>query len=130
MTRFNLTLSEGVNFVLKCAELSKGGEIFVPKIPSYKIMDVVKAIAPKAKIRFVGKRPGEKIDEELITKSDSLNALEFKNFFIIFPNNKSHLRDYYLKKFKGKKLQKDFSYNSRENKFLSVSKLRELIKDI
>ncbi len=130
MTRFNLTLAEGVNFVFKCAELSKGGEIFVPKIPSYKLMDVAKAIAPKARIRIIGKRPGEKIDEELITKSDSPNALEFKNFFIIFPNNKSKLRDYYLKNFKGKKLQKNFSYNSRENKFLSVSKLRQLIKNI
>jgi len=127
MTRFNLTLSDGVNFVLKSLKIAKGGEIFVPKIPSYKIMDIAKTVAPKAKIKIVGKRPGEKIDEELITKSDSYNALEFKDFFIIFPSNKDPIREYYIRKYKGKPLKRDFSYNSRNNKFLSVSELKKLI---
>ena len=76
MTRFNLTLSDGVSFVLKCLQMSQGGEIFVPKIPSYKIMDLVKAISTNAKVKFIGRRSGEKIHEEMITKSDSFNSLE------------------------------------------------------
>lgn len=130
MTRFNLTLSEGVNFVLKSLKIAKGGEIFVPKIPSYKIMDLAKAIAPEAKIKLIGKRPGEKIDEELITKSDSYNSLEFDDYFIIFPSNKDPLREYYIKKNKGKPCKKDFSYNSRENFFLSVAEIKKLVKKI
>ena len=130
MTRFNITLKDSVNFVIKCIKLAKGGEIFVPKINSYKILDVTKAIDPKAKINFIGIRQGEKIDEELITKSDSPNSLEFKDYFVIFSSNKSKLKNYYIKNLKGKKLPKNFSYNSRENKFLSVSQIRNLIKKI
>ncbi len=130
MTRFNLTLSEGVNFVLDCIKICKGGEIFVPKIPSYRITDLAKAIAPSAKINIIGKRPGEKIDEELITRSDSHNALEFKKFFIIFPNEKNKLRDFYIKKFKGKKMKKNFSYNSRDNKYLTIKEIRKQIEKI
>ena len=125
MTRFNITLNEGVNFVLKCLKISKGGEIFVPKIPSYKITDVVKAIAPKAKVKIIGIRRGEKIDEELVTSSDSKNTLESKNFFIIINDEK--LSKYYQSNFKCKKVKKGFSYNSRENKFLSVRDLKKLI---
>ena len=128
MTRFNLTLPQGVDFVLKSIKMAKGGELFVPKIPSYKIMDVVKAVAPNAKINFIGKRPGEKVDEELITKSDSVNSLEFKNYFIIFPSGDDTLKRYYKNKLKGKTLKKDFSYNSRENRYLSVSQLKKLIE--
>ena len=87
MTRFNITLQQGVDFVIQCFEKMIGGELFVPKIPSYRILDVVKAIAPKAKIKIVGIRPGEKIHEEMITKSDSLNTFEFKKYFVILPNS-------------------------------------------
>ena len=79
MTRFNITLQQGVDFVIQCFEKMIGGELFVPKIPSYRILDVVKAIAPKAKIKLIGIRPGEKIHEEMITKSDSLTLLNLKN---------------------------------------------------
>ena len=127
MTRFNITLNDGVNFVLKCLKMSKGGEIFVPKIQSYKITDIAKAIAPHAKIKIIGTRRGEKIDEELVTSSDSKNTLESKNHFIIINDEK--LSKYYQNKFKCKKVKKGFSYNSRENKFLSISDLKKLINN-
>ncbi len=86
MTRFNLTLDEGANFVLQSLKIMQGGEIFVPKIPSYRIMDLVKSISDKPKIKYIGIRPGEKLHEELITRSDSMTTFEFKNFFIILPH--------------------------------------------
>ena len=128
MTRFNLTLSEGVDFVLKTLQISKGGEIFVPKISSYNICDLAKAIAPNAKIKIIGKRQGEKIDEELVTKSDSPNTVEFKNFYVIL-NDKNSM-NFYLKKFNCKKTAVGFSYNSRENDFLSLKKLKLLVKNL
>lgn len=129
MTRFNITLKEGVNFVLQCLKESKGGEIFVPKLPSYKIMDLAKAISPKARIKLVGKRPGEKIDEEMITSADSVNSLEFKNHYIIFASNKSNLYLFYKNKKRGKILPPNFSYNSKNNKFLTVAEIKNLIKN-
>jgi len=86
MTRFNITLQYGVDFVLQCLDKMWGGELFVPKIPSYKLMDVVKAIAPEAKYDFVGIRPGEKLHEEMITETDSLNSVEFEKYFVILPS--------------------------------------------
>ncbi len=129
MTRFNITLKEGVNFVLQCLKESKGGEIFVPKLPSYRIMDLAKAISPKARIKLVGKRPGEKIDEEMITSADSVNSLEFKNHYIIFASNKSNLYLFYKNKKRGKILPPNFSYNSKNNKFLTVAEIKNLIKN-
>ena len=128
MTRFTITVREGINFVFKVIKLTVGGEIFLPKTSSYKILDVAKACAPKAKIRFTGIRPGEKIDEELITIADNPNTLEFKNFFIICPSNKDKIYNHYHKKKNGKTLPKNFSYNSRNNSFLKVSDIRDLIK--
>ena len=128
MTRFNITLNEGVNFVLRFLKNCKGGETFVPKLPSYNILDLAKAISPKAKLKIIGKRPGEKIDEEMITTADSINTLEFKDHFIIFPNTKDKLYKFYKISNKGKTLPLDFSYNSKNNKYLSISKLKELIK--
>ena len=87
MTRFNITLDEGVKFVNKCLSIMNGGEIFVPKIPSYRLIDVAKAISKDAKIKIIGIRPGEKLHEEMITLSDSLNTVEFKDYFIILPGN-------------------------------------------
>ena len=86
MTRFSITIEEGVNFVLFALKMSIGREIFVPKLPSYKILDVAKAISKNTKVNFVGIRPGEKIHEEMITLSDSLNTIESKNFFVILPS--------------------------------------------
>ena len=134
MTRFNITLEQGVDMVLFALNNSMGGEILVPKIPSYKILDVAKAISPDSKIEIVGIRPGEKLHEEMITKSDSVNTLEFKSFFIIKPssdffnyNTKLYCKQNKIKLLK--KINSNFTYNSLENKdYLSLSQLRALIK--
>jgi UDP-N-acetylglucosamine 4,6-dehydratase/5-epimerase len=120
MTRFNITLKESVLFVLFSLKKMKGGEIFVPKIPSYKILDVLNAINPKKKIKKIGIRPGEKVDEEMITRSDSINTIEHKKYFIILPS---------YKKIRHKKLN-FFSYNSKDNKdIMSITEIKQLIKD-
>ena len=97
-----------------------GGEVFVPKLKSYRITDVVKAISNSPKIKIIGVRPGEKIHEEMISRFDSVNTLEFKNFFIILPDLsfKGLKLNKFKKKFKGQspKLKTQFSYNSYENK--------------
>ena len=106
-----------------------GGDIFVPKIPSYKVIDVARAIDPKAKIDFIGIRPGEKIHEEMITASDSINTIEFDSYYSIIPNNQFvdvKKRKLFLKS--GKKCKIGFSYNSLSNKnYLSIKQLRNLI---
>jgi UDP-N-acetylglucosamine 4,6-dehydratase/5-epimerase len=135
MTRFSLTLSEGVEFVIKCLSNMWGGELFVPKIPSYNILDLARAVAPRCKINFTGTRPGEKIHEDLVTNSDSLQTIEFKNYYIILSSAKNQekitLNDF-INNFdseKGKLCERDFSYNSQNNKdFLSVKELSILIK--
>ncbi len=118
MTRFNISLDESVKFVENCIKKMKGGEIFVPKIPSYRIMDVLKAIKNNPKFKVIGIRPGEKLHEELITKSDSVNTREFSSYFIIYPSYKKSINN----------TSKSFSYNSYDNKkFLSVKQIKELI---
>ena len=136
MTRFNITIDQAVNFVLTCMSHSFGGEIFVPKIPSYKITTLAKAVAENSKTVITGIRPGEKIHEELITESDSLNALEYKNEYIILPNTfgSNLTKKKYLKKTsgtKGKICDRDFKYTSKNNKhFLTVGEIKSLIKKI
>ena len=134
MTRFTITLEEGVNLVLKTLEMMIGGEIVVPKIPSFKMLDVTKAIDDKKKIVITGIRPGEKIHEEMITTSDSLNTVEFKGFYIILPNSEfispKKLKEYqtFIKKKKAQKVLKNFCYNSQNNQhFLSVTEIKKLI---
>ena len=118
MTRFSITLDESVKFVIKCINIMKGGEIFVPKIPSYKITDIIKAFNPKMKIKIIGVRPGEKIHEEMITLSDSINTSEYKDYFIIHPSYKNGIKNKF-----------PYSYNSQDNKyFLSVNQIKNLIK--
>ena len=85
MTRFSITLQQGVDFVLDCFQRMRGGELFVPKIPSYRILDVAAAIAPECRIEQVGIRPGEKLHEEMITDTDALNTIEFDNYYVILP---------------------------------------------
>lgn len=133
MTRFNITLQEGVDFVLMALEKMWGGELFVPKIPSYKILDLAKAVAPNAKLENVGIRPGEKLHEEMVTATDAINTVEFKDYYVILPS--TQLWD--IEKFRkesnskeGKFCEYGFSYNSGTNEhFLSVEELRELIKN-
>ncbi|MDB4279954.1 UDP-N-acetylglucosamine 4,6-dehydratase (inverting), partial [bacterium] len=83
MTRFNITMQESIDLVVWALKNSIGGEIFVPKIPSYRILDLAKAIAPDAKINIIGQRPGEKIHEELITKSESVHTVDLKKYYAI-----------------------------------------------
>ncbi|GAB6282485.1 MAG: UDP-N-acetylglucosamine 4,6-dehydratase (inverting) [Ignavibacterium sp.] len=131
MTRFNITLQEGVDFVIANLEKMWGGEIFVPKIPSYNILDVAEAIAPGIETKEVGIRPGEKLHEEMITATDSINTIEFDDYFVILPS--TPLWD--IEKFKnesngkaGKLCEFGFAYNSGNNDhFLSVDEIRNLI---
>ena len=126
MTRFTLTLNESVKAVIWALLNSKGSEIFVPKISSYNIMDVAKAINPKARIKFIGVRSGEKIFEELITFSESFNTYDFGKYYAIIPQDGISLN---YKNEKLKKISKPFSYNSRDNNHLSVKELKKLIND-
>jgi len=131
MTRFNITLQEGVDFVLKSLDRMWGGEIFVPKIPSYNILDLAKAIAPEVPHKVIGIRPGEKLHEEMITQTDSLNTIEFENYFVILPS----VELWNVEKFKvesngqpGEKCEDGFAYNSGKNPhFLTVEDLKRLI---
>ena len=131
MTRFNITLDEGVSFVLNCLSKMWGGELFVPKIPSYKILDVAEAIAPKCKLNNIGIRSGEKLHEEMITKTDAISTVEFKDYFVILPS----MLLWDIEKFKketnsdiGKMCEYGFSYDSSTNNdFLTSEEIRKLI---
>ncbi len=128
-TRFFLSLTQGVHFVLKSFNLMRGGEIFVPKIPSFNIADLASYMAPKLRKKVVGLRPGEKIHEVLISKDES-NVIEFKDFFVITPtitlNNKKNFSKYGL--YKGVKTQKSFEYNSQSNvKFIKKQNLKNFL---
>jgi UDP-N-acetylglucosamine 4,6-dehydratase len=132
MTRFSLTIDDGINFAIKTLGMMTGGEIFVPKIPSYKMVDLITAIGIKYKI--IGMRPGEKKHEDLISVSDALQALETEKFYIISPNTKvaPWEKNKFMKHNKLKKLnyvKKGFSYSSSNNKnFLSAGQIKNLIK--
>ncbi|MFT7298880.1 MAG: UDP-N-acetylglucosamine 4,6-dehydratase [Sphingobacteriales bacterium] len=129
MTRFNISLQGGVDMVLHAMEHAWGGEIFVPKIPSYKITEVAKAIAPECKTEIIGIRPGEKVHEEMITSSDSFFTYDLGKYFVILPQNPRFKLEDFLKKFNGKKVEPGFQYNSGENtEWDDAEKLRELIK--
>ena len=129
MTRFNITLNESIDLVLYAIKNSLGSEIFVPKIPSYRIMDLVKAIDNKCKIKMTGRRPGEKIHEEMITVDDSYNTIENAKYYIILPSLNDVKIKKYLKFYKAKKIDNVFSYNSESNKkFLKIEEIKKLIK--
>jgi UDP-N-acetylglucosamine 4,6-dehydratase (inverting) len=135
MTRFNISLQQGVDFVLQCLDQMWGGELFVPKIPSYRILDVAKAIAPECKIEIIGIRPGEKLHEEMITETDALNSVEFEKYYVILPSSVKlgWTKDEFIKNYNlglGKMCNFGFSYNSGTNKdFLTVNDLQELIQN-
>jgi UDP-N-acetylglucosamine 4,6-dehydratase (inverting) len=129
MTRFNITLDEGVQMVLWAIENALGGEIFVPKIPSYRILDVAAAIDPDCDTPVIGIRPGEKIHEEMITTSDSFNTVDLGDYYAILPTGGDHSPEAYLELRQGALVPPGFSYNSGTNEhFLSVDELRELIR--
>jgi UDP-N-acetylglucosamine 4,6-dehydratase (inverting) len=127
MTRFNISLEAGVEMVLWAIENALGGEIFVPKIPSYKIETIAKAIAPHAILEEVGIRPGEKIHEDMITESDSYNTIEFDKYFAILPSDADKQK--YMIHFNGWEVPKGFKYNSGTNsEWETIESLREKIK--
>jgi len=129
MTRFNISLTEGVEMVLHALETAWGGELFVPKIPSYKIIDVAEAIIPGGKQTIVGIRPGEKIHEEMITSSDSFNTYDLGKYYVILPQAHDWKLEEFVQQFNAKKVTPGFNYNSGDNEqFLSVEDIRNLIK--
>jgi UDP-N-acetylglucosamine 4,6-dehydratase/5-epimerase len=129
MTRFNISLGEGVEMVLHALESAWGGELFVPKIPSYRITDVAEAIAPGCEHKVVGIRPGEKVHEEMITSSDSFTTYDLGKYYVILPQKTVWKLEDFISHFNAKKVKEGFNYNSGDNEeWLSVKELRELIK--
>lgn len=128
MTRFWVTLEQGIRFVIRSIELMKGGEIFIPKIPSMKIVDLAEAIAPEAKKKFIGIRPGEKLHEILLTNEESRHTKEFENYLVIEPEypfwDENNFKD-------GGQLSDGFEYASDTNKeWLTKDQLKEILKNL
>ena len=132
MSRFNITLKEASLMVEWAFKNCVGGEIFVPKIPSFRIVDLAKSIDPKKPLKIIGVRPGEKIHEEMITSSDSFNTVNLnKKYYVILNSSNDKLNKHYLIKKKLNKVKKGFAYNSGTNsKFLSIKEIKRLIKKI
>lgn len=128
MTRFFITLDQAVDFVIRCFEIMHGGELFVPKIPSVKIAELARVMAPACEIKFTGIRPGEKLHEAMISEDDARNTLEFKDYYIVKPsfpwwNDKNH--------YKGKRVPDGFRYSSDTNKnWLEGKRLKEFLKSV
>jgi UDP-N-acetylglucosamine 4,6-dehydratase len=129
MTRFNISLQGGVDMVMHALENAWGGEIFVPKIPSYHITDVATAICPECEQKVVGIRPGEKIHEEMITPSDSFNTYDLGKYYVILPTTHNWNLQEFVNRFDAKPVPVGFSYNSGDNtEWETVETLRELIR--
>jgi UDP-N-acetylglucosamine 4,6-dehydratase (inverting) len=130
MTRFNISLEDGVAMVMHALFHAWGGEIFIPKIPSYRIMDLAQAIGPDCEHRVIGIRPGEKIHEEMITPSDSFYTYDLGKYYTILPSVPKWKLEDYIKEFNAVKVPNGFAYNSGENEeWETVEGLRELIKN-
>ena len=130
MTRFNISLDGGVEMVMHAMENAWGGELFVPKIPSYRIMDVAEAIGPDCEKEVVGIRPGEKIHEEMITASDSYNTWELGKYYVILPQRPRFALEEFVQSFSANKVPEGFNYNSGENdEWETVDSLRALIRE-
>ena len=128
MTRFNISLKDGVEMVMWALTNSLGGELFVPKIPSYRILDVANAISPTATKPVIGLRPGEKIHEEMITASDSFSCIDLKDFYAILPSDGSCHERYKKSKKPYLPVESGFAYNSGTNPdFLTIEQIRSLI---
>jgi len=129
MTRFNISLQGGVDMVMHALEHAWGGEIFIPKIPSYKILDVAEAIGPECDKPVIGIRPGEKVHEEMITTSDSFYTYDLGKYYTILPATHNWNLENFINEFKAKKVDQDFSYNSGDNEeWETIESLRNLIK--
>lgn len=129
MTRFNISLQDGVDMVMWAIEHAAGGEIFVPKIPSYRVTDVAKAIGPQCEHPVTGIRPGEKIHEEMITASDSFNTVDLGKYFAILPSAGAYTVQSYTEQHGGTPVKPGYAYDSGSNTdFLTVEQIRELIR--
>jgi nucleoside-diphosphate-sugar epimerase len=130
MTRFNISLDDGVSMVLHALENAWGGELFVPKIPSYKILDVAKAICQDCEHKIVGIRPGEKIHEEMITSSDSYNTYDLGKYYVIIPTVPNWNIEEFKSYFNAKKVENGFNYSSGQNtEWETVESLKKLISE-
>lgn len=130
MTRFNISLQGGVDMVMHALEHAWGGEIFVPKIPSYRIMDIAEAIGPECDKPTIGIRPGEKVHEEMITESDSFLTYDLGKYYTILPSTHKWKLDEFIDFFHAQKVPIGFKYNSYENtEWETVESLRRLIKE-
>ena len=129
MTRFNISLEEGVDLVLYALEHAWGGEIFVPKIPSYKITEVARAIGPDCEQRIVGIRPGEKLHEEMITETDALSTVELDRYYVILPATPNWNVEKFIEEFNGQRVPLGFHYDSANNEeWLDAEQIREEIR--
>lgn len=130
MTRFNINLEDAVTMIFFALNSAWGGEIFVPKIPSYKVVDLADAIAPGLEQRIIGIRSGEKIHEQMITESDSYNTYDLGKYYAILPTIQKWNVDEFINHFKAKKVKENFNYSSGNNDdWLSISDIRNLIKN-
>ena len=134
MTRFFITIEQSVEFVINSFKRMRGGEIFIPKLPSIKIVDIIKAINLKPKINIIGIRQGEKVHETLGGKDESRNMLEYSNHYLLLPNLESKYIKRYLidpiTKERGKKVSKDFEYVSNTNKRLTINSIRKILNNL
>jgi FlaA1/EpsC-like NDP-sugar epimerase len=127
MTRFSILLEDAINMTDWTLKNMKGGEIFVCKIPSYKVIDLARAISSKHKLKLIGLRPGEKMHEEMITKEDSYNTYDLGKYYAIINPSNEKLLNFYKKEFK--KFENGKSYNSKENKFLTIAELKNQVNN-
>tara|TARA_B110000259_G_C13986405_1_gene390635 strand:+ start:392 stop:1372 length:981 start_codon:yes stop_codon:yes gene_type:complete len=130
MTRFNISIEDGVKMIFFAIKNAKGGEVFVPKLPSFKIIDLAKAVKKDLKIKNIGIRAGEKLHEDIITKSDGLTTIDFGKYYAILPPSGKNSILNYKSDLKFKKVPKNFSYYSGDNEFLSVTKLKKMISNL
>ena len=132
MTRFSITLNQSANVVDWVINNSIGGEIVIPKIPSYRILDVVKALNHTAKIKIIGLRKGEKIYEEMFSEADSYTTYSIKDFYLIISNNSRNVLNKLKKKFKGFSIvEKNSNYSSKNNStFLTVDQIKKMISEL
>ena len=130
MTRFNITLDQGTDMVIWALNNSLGGEIFVPKLPSYRVSELAEAIGPNCKKNIIGIRPGEKLHEALITRYDSTSTIDLGNYYAILPSKHENINKYGGLGFTPKYVKRGFEYSSDTNKdFLNVNEIRQLIKE-
>jgi UDP-N-acetylglucosamine 4,6-dehydratase len=129
MTRFWISLEQGVRFVIRCIEEMRGGEVFVPKIPSMKVVDLAKVVAPNSKIEYIGIRPGEKLHEALISEDEARTTVELDDMFVVQPAEAFWFGKYWQDK--GKELPQGYQYTSNNNtEWLNVEQIREIIQPI